>query len=31
MENLGDFTDFFVFRDGFITEMSGIGHVMQAS
>jgi hypothetical protein len=30
MENLGDFADFVVFRDGFVTEVSGIGHGRQA-
>jgi hypothetical protein len=30
MENLGDFADFFVLRDGFVTEMGGIGHGEQA-
>jgi hypothetical protein len=30
MENLGDFADFIFFRDGLVTEVSGIGHGMQA-
>jgi hypothetical protein len=30
MENLGNFADFVIFRDGFVPEVSGIGHVMQA-
>jgi hypothetical protein len=26
MEDFGDFLDFLVFVDGFITEMRGVGH-----